>query len=85
MPVCLVRPTSLSVLDTPLTMTMTNENSDLRMLKALVDEHRDGPRGGAFRLKEAFVNDPKRVEQLLDTFPMSSVLKKVRVALPVLL
>ncbi|CAM9347910.1 unnamed protein product [Hapterophycus canaliculatus] len=48
------------------------------MLKALVDEHCDGSRSGAFRLKEAFVNDPKRVEQLLDTFPMSSVLKKVQ-------
>ena len=44
------------------------------MLKAVVDEH--GP--SALRLKDTYVNDPKRMEQLLDTFPMSSVLKKVR-------
>ena len=43
------------------------------MLKAVVDEH--GP--SALRLKDTYVNDPKRMEQLLDTFPMSSVLKKV--------
>lgn len=49
------------------------------MVNAVVDEHRDGtalPK--AFRLKEAYVNDPKRMEQVLDTFPMSSVLKKVQ-------
>lgn len=49
------------------------------MVSAVVDEHGDGtslpPK--AFRLKEAYVNDPKRMDQLLDTFPMSSVLKKV--------
>lgn len=43
------------------------------MLKAVVDEH--GP--SALRLKDAYVNNPKRTEQLLDAFPMSSVLKKV--------
>lgn len=57
---------------------ITNCNSELRMVSAVVDEHGDGvtlPK--AFRLKAAYVNDPKRMEQVLDTFPMSSVLKKV--------
>ena len=48
-------------------------NSELRMLKAVVDEHGSS----ALRLKDAYLNNPKRTEQLLDTFPMSSVLKKV--------
>eukprot|EP00752_Nemacystus_decipiens_P004884 g4444.t1 len=53
--------------------------SELRMVKAVVDEHGDGTTlPTAFRLKEAYVNDPKRLEQVLDTFPMSSVLKKVQ-------
>ncbi len=47
------------------------------MLKAVVDEHGEGTPTSAFRLKAAYVNDPKRMEQVLDTFPMSSVLKKV--------
>lgn len=46
------------------------------MLKAVVDEH-DDDTTPAFRLKAAYVNDPKRMEQLVETFPMSSVLKKV--------
>lgn len=50
------------------------------MVNAVVDEHGDK----AFRLKEAYVNDPKRMEQVLDTFPMSSVLKKVCLAASVL-
>ena len=45
------------------------------MLKAVVDEH--GERSSAYRLKAAYANDPKRMEQVLETFPMSSVLKKV--------
>ncbi|CAB1110940.1 unnamed protein product [Ectocarpus sp. CCAP 1310/34] len=53
--------------------------SELRMLKAVVDEHGNGGgMSGAFRLKEAYVKDPKRMGQLLDTFPMSSVLKKIQ-------
>lgn len=49
------------------------------MLKAVVDEHGDGDSSStsAFRLKGAYVNNPKRMEQLVETFPMSSVLKKV--------
>lgn len=43
------------------------------MLKAVVEEHG----ASALRLKDAYVNNPKRTEQLLDTFPMSSALKKV--------
>ncbi|CAM9573657.1 unnamed protein product [Pylaiella littoralis] len=54
--------------------------SELRMLKAVVDEHGDGDSSStsAFRLKGAYVNNPKRMEQLVETFPMSSVLKKVQ-------
>lgn len=48
------------------------------MVKAVVDEHIDGTAvPQAYRLKAAYVNDPKRLGQVLDTFPMSSVLKKV--------
>lgn len=49
--------------------------SELRMLKAIVDE--DGT--AALRLKDDYLRDSKRREQLLETFPMSSVLKKVYV------
>lgn len=66
-------------------MARGNDNdvySELRMLKAVVDEHGNGGgMSGAFRLKEAYVKDPKRMGQLLDTFPMSSVLKKVGASL----
>lgn len=43
------------------------------MLKAIVDE--EG--ASCLRLKNGYLNDSKRTAQLLDTFPMSSVLKKV--------
>lgn len=43
------------------------------MLKGVVDDA--GP--SHYRLKEAYGHNPKRTEQLLDTFPMASVLKKV--------
>lgn len=61
-------------------LTKRNDlNSELRMVSAVVDEHGDGATlSKAFRLKAAYANDPKRMEQVLDTFPMSSVLKKVR-------
>lgn len=55
------------------------------MLKGVVDEHGNGGgMSGAFRLKEAYVKNPKRMGQLLDTFPMSSVLKKVGASLEML-
>lgn len=48
--------------------------SELRMLKAIVEE--EGV--SALRLKELYLRDPKKMAQLLETFPMSTVLKKVR-------
>lgn len=78
MPVSSYVPAYLFLLFSCLPPSFPRCTSELRMLKAVVDEHGSS----ALRLKDAYVNNPKRMEQLLDTFPMSSVLKKVPNAEP---
>lgn len=66
--------TCLLVCPPPPTYSCPVELSELRMLKAIVDE--DGT--SALMLKDLYLSDRKKTAQLLETFPLSSVLKKVR-------